>query len=377
MDFFDLKKQYQNLKSEIDAAVLEVLEGGVFIGGTVVEKFEKEAANFLGVKYAIGLNSGTDALFLALKALGIGAGDEVITTVFTFFATAEAIVAVGAKPVFVDIGAKTFNIDTDQIEAAITKKTKAIIPVHLFGQMADMAAIRKIAQKYNLKIVEDCAQAMGATQIIDGKEVKAGNVGDTGCFSFFPTKNLGAYGDGGMAVTNDDQIAAKIRSLRVHGSSPGNKYKNLKIGVNSRLDVIQAAILSVKIKYLDQWNSSRAAIAKRYDEAFEGVGDVVVPFVAPNNCHIYHQYTIRTAKRDQLAQFLKSVQIPTMIYFPFPMHLEPALEYLGYKKSDFPKAEITAQEIISLPIYPEISQDDQEFVIRKIKNFFGSQLITS
>jgi len=372
MDFFDLKKQYQNLKSEIDAAVLEVLEGGVFIGGTVVEKFEKEAANFLGVKYAIGLNSGTDALFLALKALGIGAGDEVITTVFTFFATAEAIVAVGAKPVFVDIGAKTFNIDTDQIEAAITKKTKAIIPVHLFGQMADMAAIRKIAQKYNLKIVEDCAQAMGATQIIDGKEVKAGNVGDTGCFSFFPTKNLGAYGDGGMAVTNDDQIAAKIRSLKVHGSSPENKYKNLEIGVNSRLDVIQAAILSVKIKYLDQWNSSRAAIAKRYDEAFEGVGDVVVPFVAPNNCHIYHQYTIRTAKRDQLAQFLKNVQIPTMIYFPFPMHLEPALDYLGYKKRDFPAVEKIAEEVVSLPIYPEFLKIHQRRVIGLIKKFYRS-----
>jgi dTDP-4-amino-4,6-dideoxygalactose transaminase len=370
MEFFDLKKQYQDLKSEIDTAVLKVLEGGVFIGGPAVEKFEKEVADFLGVRHAIGLNSGTDALYLSLKALGIGAGDEVITTAFTFFATAEAVAAAGAKPVLVDIEPVTFNIDVNQIEAAITEKTKAIIPVHLFGQMADMAPIKKIAQKYNLKIIEDCAQAIGATQIIDGKEAKAGNVGDIGCFSFFPTKNLGAYGDGGIVATDDDGIAAKIGMLKVHGSSPENKYKNLEIGVNSRLDAIQAAILSVKIKYLDQWNDQRAAIAKRYDEAFEGVGDIVAPFAAPNNRHIYHQYTIRTAKRDQLAQFLKNVEIPTMIYFPFPMHLEPALEYLDYKMGDFIKAECASQEVVSLPIYPELSSKEQTAIIAATKKFY-------
>ena len=373
MEFFDLKKQYQNLKSGIDAAILEVLEGGVFIGGLAVEKFEKEVADFLGVKHAVTLNSGTDALYLSLRALGIGAGDEVITTAFTFFATAEAIAATGAKPVFVDINPDTFNIDVNQIEAAITGKTKAIIPVHLFGQMADMAPIKKIAQKHNLKIIEDCAQAIGATQIIDGKEVKAGNVGDTGCFSFFPTKNLGAYGDGGMATTNDDEIAAKIRMLKVHGSSPENKYKNLEIGVNSRLDAIQAAILSVKIKYLDQWNDQRAAIAKRYDEAFEGVGDIVAPFAAPNNRHIYHQYTIRTAKRNQLAQFLKNAKIPTMIYFPFPMHLEPALEYLNYKTGDFPEAERASREVVSLPIYPELDTGNIEVVCFEVGKFFAGK----
>ena len=370
MEFFDLKKQYQNLKSGIDAAILEVLEGGVFIGGLAVEKFEKEVADFLGVKHAVTLNSGTDALYLSLRALGIGAGDEVITTVFTFFATAEAIAATGAKPVFVDINPDTFNIDVNQIEAAITGKTKAIIPVHLFGQMADMAPIKKIAQKYNLKIIEDCAQAIGATQIIDGKEVKAGNVGDTGCFSFFPTKNLGAYGDGGMATTNDDEIAAKIRMLKVHGSSPENKYKNLEIGVNSRLDAIQAAILSVKIKYLDQWNDQRAEIAARYNKELGSVGGIVTPFVAPGNNHIYHQYTIKTTNRDNLAQFLTQKNIPTMIYYSIPLHLQSAFNFLNYKIGDFSVMETTSKEILSLPIYPEFTKKDQDYIIQKIKEFY-------
>jgi len=370
MEFFDLKKQYQNLKSGIDAAILEVLEGGVFIGGLAVEKFEKEVADFLGVKHAVTLNSGTDALYLSLRALGIGAGDEVITTAFTFFATAEAIAATGAKPVFVDINPDTFNIDVNQIEAAITGKTKAIIPVHLFGQMADMAPIKKIAQKYNLKIIEDCAQAIGATQIIDGKEVKAGNVGDTGCFSFFPTKNLGAYGDGGMATTNDDEIAAKIRMLKVHGSSPENKYKNLEIGVNSRLDAIQAAILSVKIKYLDQWNDQRAEIAARYNKELGSVGGIVTPFVAPGNNHIYHQYTIKTTNRDNLAQFLTQKNIPTMIYYSIPLHLQSAFNFLNYKIGDFSVMETTSKEILSLPIYPEFTKKDQDYIIQKIKEFY-------
>lgn len=379
MEFFDLKKQYQNLKPEIDAAVLEVLERGVFIGGPAVEKFEQEAADFLGAKHAIGLNSGTDALYLSLKALGIGAGDEVITTAFTFFATAEAIAAAGAKPVFVDIDPKTFNLDPASLLVKLDSlsklgklsRMKAVIPVHLFGQMADMAPIKEVARKYNLKIIEDCAQAMGATQIIDGKEVKAGNVGDAGCFSFFPTKNLGAYGDGGMVATDNDEIAAKIRSLRAHGSSPENKYKNLEIGVNSRLDAIQAAILSVKIKYLDQWNDRRAEIANRYDEGLSGIADIITPFAAPNNRHVYHQYTIRTAKRDQLAQFLKNAQIPTMIYFPFPMHLEPAFKYLGCKAGDFPASERAAREVLSLPIYPEFEREKQAAVIGAIKEFYA------
>jgi len=382
MEFFDLKKQYQNLKSEIDAAVLRVLEGGVFIGGEEVEKFEKEAADFLGTKHAIGLNSGTDALFLALKSLEIGAGDEVITTPFTFFATAEAVAAAGAKPVFVDIDPKTYNIDVSKIEAAITSRTKVILPVHLFGQMADMAQIKEIAQKYNLKIIEDCAQAIGATQVIHNSKTKAGlpaealakagTIGDVGCFSFFPTKNLGAYGDGGMATTNNDEIATRFRMLKTHGSSPENKYKNFVIGVNSRLDAIQAAILNVKIKYLDKWNSQRAAIAGRYDAGLKGIGDTTVPFVAPQNNHIYHQYTIRTAKRDQMAQALKLAGIPTMVYYSISLHLQPALEYLGYKAGDLPEAERASREVLSLPIYPELGQAEQDKVIKAIKDFYGT-----
>lgn len=370
MEFFDLKVQYSQLKEEIDNAVLKALENGVFIGGSRVEEFETKAAEFLGVKHIVTVNSGTDALYLSLKAMGIGSGDEVITTTLTFFATAEAIAAIGAKPVFVDIDPKTFNIDSSKIEAAITKNTKAIMPVHLFGQMADMKAVIDIAQKNNLKIIEDCAQAIGATQMVNGKEVKAGTVGDTGCFSFFPTKNLGAYGDGGMIATSDDNIAAKARSLKVHGSSPENKYKNLAIGVNSRLDAIQAAILSVKIKYLDQWNKKRAEIANRYDNGLNGVGDIATPSVAAGNTHIYHQYTIRTAKRDELVWSLKDAGIPTMIYFPIPMHLQCALEYLGYKSGDFPAVEKAVKEVVSLPIYPEFNSDCQDAVIAAVKNNF-------
>ncbi len=370
MQFFDLKAQYQTIEAEINAAVLNVLKEGVFIGGEVVGEFEKKVAEFVGVKHAITLNSGTDALYLSLKALNIGAGDEVITTPFTFFATAEAIAAIGAKPVFVDIDPATFNIDVSKIKTAITKNTKAIMPVHIFGQMADMVAIKKIAQEHDLKIIEDCAQSIGAEQEIDGKKIKSGSIGDTGCFSFFPTKNLGVYGDGGMVTTNDDGIAARLRMLKTHGSSPEDKYKNLIIGVNSRLDTIQAAILNVKIKYLDNWNRQRAHIAGYYNEQLKGVGNIATPFVAPQNNHIYHQYTIRTSKRDQMAQALKLAGIPTMVYYSIPLQLQPALEYLGYKAGDFPEAERASHEVLSLPIYPELRQGDQDEVIKAIKDFY-------
>ena len=382
MEFFDLKRQHQNLKVEIDAAVLNVLESGVFIGGPAVENFEKEAADFLGVKHAIGLNSGTDALVLALKALDIGAGDEVITSPFTFFATAEAIVAVGAKPVFVDIDPRTFNIDADKIESAITKNTKAIMPVHLFGQMADMPAILAIAQKHDLKIIEDCAQAIGAKISVKREaksekekrenEIKfAGTMGDAGCFSFFPTKNLGACGDGGMVATDNDEVAAKIKMIKSHGSSPEDKYKNLAIGVNSRLDAIQAAILSVKIKYLDQWNSQRAANAAIYNKELAGAGDIQTPPVAPKNNHVYHQYTIRTSRRDDLAKYLKSQGIPTMVYYPIPLHLQPALAHLGHKPGDLPESERVSTQVLSLPIYPELLLSDIDAIINGIKKFYA------
>jgi dTDP-4-amino-4,6-dideoxygalactose transaminase len=373
MEFFDLKKQYQNLKPEIDASIRRVMESGVFIGGREVEELEKKIAGLLGVRYAVSLNSGTDALFLSLKALGIGAGDEVITTPFTFFATAETIAAVGAKPVFVDIDPATFNVDAAKIETAITKKTKAIMPVHLFGQMADMAAIVKIAKDRNLKIIEDCAQAIGATQKINGKIANAGTSGNVGCFSFFPTKNLGACGDGGMVITNNEDLAREIKLLRSHGSSPEDKYRNLKLGVNSRLDAIQAAILGVKINYLEKWNKERAALADNYNNGLAGVGDVITPLVAAGNVHVYHQYTIRTTKRDALRESLKTAGIPSMIYYALPLHLQPAFEYLGHKAGDFPVCEQAAREVVSLPIYPELAVSDQELIIKAAKKFYANK----
>lgn len=369
MQFLDLNAQYKSIKKEIDSAIKRVLDGGVFIGGQEVEKLEEEIAKFCGVKYAIGVNSGTDALFLSLKALGIGRGDEVITTPFTFIATAEIIANLGAKPVFVDIEPKTFNIDVSKIKKAITKKTKAIIPVHLFGQMADMSEIMRIAKKYKLYVIEDAAQAIGA----EYKGRKAGTMGDFGCFSFFPSKNLGAYGDGGMVITNNKKLAEKIRLLRNHGSSSKEKYLNLILGTNSRLDAIQAAILRVKLKYLKKWNEKRLKIAKYYNRNLKGVEDIRIPEILPNRIHIFHQYTIRTKYRDQLKKFLEKNKIPTMIYYPLPLHLQPAFKYWGYKKGDFPKAEKISKEVLSLPIYPELKKEEQNFIIKKIKEFYEKE----
>jgi len=383
IEFLDLKKQYKSIKKEVDLAIKRVLESGRFIGGEEVEEFEKEIAKFCGVKYAVSVNSGTDALFLSLKALGIGPGDEVITTPFTFIATAEVIAACGAKPIFVDINPKTFNIDPEKITYKLSKlsklKVKAILPVHLFGQMADMPEIMRIARKYKLKVIEDAAQAIGAeinlksqNSKLKTKVMKAGSIGDCGCFSFFPSKNLGAYGDGGMVITNNKKLADKIRLLKNHGSSPKNKYKNLILGINSRLDAIQAAILRVKLKYLSKWNKKRREKADYYSKNLKGVGDIVTPFIVPNQTHIFHQYTIRTRKRNELASYLKKQGIPTMIYYPLPLHLQPAFKYLGYKKGDFPESEKAAKEVLSLPIYPELKKEEQDYIIQKIKEFFKS-----
>lgn len=366
MEFVDLKKQYKAIKKAIDTAIKRVLNSSNFILGREIEEFEKEIAKFSGVKYAIGVNSGTDALFLSLKALGIGPRDEVITTPFTFISTAEVIANLGAKPVFVDIEPKTFNIDPEKIEEKISKKTRAIIPVHLFGQMADMNEIMKIAKKYKLKVIEDAAQAIGATY----KGKKADSVGDIGCISFFPTKNLGAYGDGGMVVTNNRKLADKIRLLRNHGSSPKEKYLNLVLGTNSRLDALQAAILRVKLKYLSKWNKERAKKAEFYSQKLKKIRDIVTPFIAPERTHIFHQYTIRTKERNELIAYLKNQGILTMIYYPLPLHLQPAFKYLGYKEGDFPETEKAAKEVLSLPIYPELLRNDQKFIIKKIKTFF-------
>ncbi len=365
--FLNLTQQYKLIKKEIDSAIKRVFNSGVFIGGKEVEDFEKRIAQFCGIKYAISLNSGTDALFLSLKVLDIGKGDEVITTPFTFIATAEVIVSCDAKPVFVDIDPKNFNINPSKIEKKITKKTKAIIPVHLFGQMADMDEIIRIAKKYKIYVIEDAAQAIGARY----KGKKAGSIGDIGCFSFFPTKNLGAYGDGGMILTNNKKITEKIRLLKNHGSSYKEKYLNLIPGINSRLDSIQAAILRVKLKYLEKWSRKRQEIARYYNQELRGVGDITIPEVSPDRNHIFHQYTIRTQYRDKLKNYLRKKGITVMIYYPLLLHLQPAFKYLGYKKGDLPKSEKTAREVLSVPIYPEITRKEQNYTIRIIKEFYS------
>lgn len=390
MQFLDLKSQYKSIKKEVDSAIKRVLDSSVFIGGPEVEAFEKEVAEFSGTKYAVSVNSGTDALFLSLKALGIGPGDEVITTPFTFIATAEVIANCGASPVFVDIDPKTFNINPDLVIKYLStlrtkKRPKAIIPVHLFGQMAEMEKIMKIARQYKLKVVEDAAQAIGAEiQLATNslkqttkKRKKAGSIGDLGCFSFFPSKNLGAMGDGGMIVTNNKKLAEKIRLLKNHGSSPKEKYINLILGVNSRLDAIQAAILRTKLKHLENWSKARAEKAEYYSKYLStyALTHLRTPIVASGHTHIFHQYTIKVDKqvRNKLVSYLKEQGIPTMIYYPLPLHLQPAFKYLGYKKGDFPEAEKAAKEVLSLPIYPELKKKDQDYIIGKIKEFFKQQ----
>ena len=379
ISFLDLKLQYKSIKKEIEKSIQVVLDKGIFIGGEEVSNFEKEFAKFCGVKYAISVNSGTDALFLSLKALGIGQGDEVITTPFTFIATAEAIANCGAKPVFVDIEPKTFNIDPVKIEEYLTKKTllrqgfggqaKVIMPVHIFGQMADMNEIKKIAKKHNLFVVEDACQAVGAEY--NGK--KAGLMGDVGCFSFFPSKNLGAMGDGGAIITNNKKLNDKIRLLKNHGSDHKDKYKNLVLGYNSRLDSVQASLLRVKLKYLDNWNKARIKIANYYSENLKEIKEIEAPGIENIKSHVFHQYTIRVKLREKLKKFLEKQGIPTMIYYPLPLHLQPALKYLGYKKGDFPEAEKATKGVLSLPIYPELSKENQDFIIEKIKEFYKKQ----
>ncbi len=365
ISFLNLKAQHNSIKNEINSAIKRVLEGGDFIGGVEVDKFEKEFSNFCGVKYSASVNSGTDAIFLSLKALGVGDGDEVITTPFTFIATAEAIANCDAKPVFVDIEPNTFNIDASKIEKAITKKTKVILPVHIFGQIAGMAEIMKIAKKHNLFVIEDACQAVGA----EYKGKKAGTVGDLGCFSFFPSKNLGAMGDGGMITTNNKKLNNKIRLLKNHGSSPENKYKNIILGTNSRLDELQAGILRVKLKHLNRWIEGRRKVAGYYSQNLKEIGEIMLPVVEDKKNHIFHQYTVRVENRNKLKKYLFSNGVPTAIYYPLPLHLQPALKYLGYKMGDFPETEKAVKEVLSLPIYPELPKKNQDFVISKIKEF--------
>lgn len=357
----DLKYEIDEIWEDLNKAIQGVLRSGTFIMGPGVLAFEQEVADFLGVKHAISVNSGTDALVLGLKAAGIGPGDEVITTSFTFFATAEAISQVRAKPVFIDIDPKTMNMDPAQIEQALTPNTKAIIPVHLFGQAADMGPILDISSRHGLKVIEDVAQAFGGSY----QGTRLGTMGDIGCFSFFPSKNLGAYGDGGMLTTNSDEIAEIVRMLRVHGSR--KKYYNELIGYNSRLDEMQAAILRVKLPHLDRWNNMRREAAGRYNELLENVSGITTPFKATYADHVYHQYTIRIldGKRDHVQQVLKDQGIGTMIYYPTPVHKLPVYAHLGFR---LPITSSAADEVISLPIWPQMKLDMQETIVESLRN---------
>jgi len=363
----DLKRQYTMLSNEIKEAITEVLQSGQYILGPKVSEFEKRCSEYLNVKHCIGVGNGTDALVIALESLGIGNGDEVITTPFTFFATAEAIVRVGAKPVFVDIDPPSYNINPEEIEKKITPKTKAIIPVHIFGQVCNMDRILEIAKKYNLYVIEDACQAFGAEY--NGK--KAGTIGDVGCFSFFPTKNLGGFGDGGLIVTNDDKVAERARMLRQHGSK--KKYYNELIGFNSRLDEIQAAILLVKLKYIDDWNKRRYQIAQRYDQGLK-LNGLLTPAKTNNyeRGHIYHLYVLQHEKRDELIEYLSQKGIATGIYYPVPLHLTKALQFLGYKEGDFKVAEEVSKKSFAIPMFPELTDEEIEFIISSINEFGGN-----
>jgi dTDP-4-amino-4,6-dideoxygalactose transaminase len=362
----DLSEQYLSLRDEMLQVLDEVMKSSRFILGENVKKLEQDVAAYSRVKHGIGVANGSDALHISLQACGVKEGDEVITTPFTFFATAGAIARCGAKPVFVDIDLDTYNIDPKQIEEKITDRTKAIIPVHLYGQAVDMDPIIEIAKKYNLYIIEDAAQAIGA----EYKGRRTGELGDAACYSFFPTKNLGAYGDAGMIVTNDDELAEKMRVIRVHGSKP--KYYHHVLGYNSRLDEMQAAILNVKFPHLDEWSEKRRAIARRYTHLLnEKLGDKVVTPVEAEECyHVFHQYTIRVEKRDELQQFLKENGVATMIYYPLALHMQPVFADLGYKEGDFPNAEKAAKEAISLPMFPELKEEQQDYVAEMIAKFF-------
>jgi dTDP-4-amino-4,6-dideoxygalactose transaminase len=372
---FDIKQQYATIQAEVSNAVLEVLSSGRYIGGPAVEGFEQKFAAYDAVSECVACNSGTDALYLALRALGIGTGDEVITTPFTFFATTEVISAVGATPVFVDIDATTFNLDVTQIAAAITPKTKALIPVHLFGVPVDMTALMTIAQSHNLAVIEDCAQATGASW----NDQKVGSIGHIGCFSFYPTKNLAGCGDGGAITTNDSEIAAKLRILREHGSKV--RYIHEEIGVNSRLDAIQAVILQIKLRYLDIWNQQRQKIAAYYYQSLSQVSGIITPQELLGGVGVWNQYTIRVSSkerngasskyRDWVRTQLQEKDVSSMLYYPRPLHLQPVYENLGYQPGQLPVSEQACHEVISLPMFPELTQEQQDKVIDALKDCFS------
>lgn len=364
----DLKEQNAALRPEIEAALGRVLDTNAFILGGEVAALEKELADYCGTKYAIGCASGSDALLLAMMAFDIGPGDEVITTPYSFFATVSAITRLGATPVFVDIDPKTFNLDVAQVEAKISPNTKAIQPVHLYGQCADMAALSEIAARHGVPVVEDAAQAIGAEE----NGVRAGAMSEIGCFSFYPSKNLGGMGDGGFMTTSDDEVAQKLLALRVHGSK--ERYFHKWVGLNSRLDGFQGAILRVKLPHLDGWSAARKAHADRYRELFENAGlneQIVLPFEREECRHIYNQFVIRVpGERDRLRAFLTENGVGTDIYYPVPLHLQECFAFLGGKPGDLPEAERAANETLALPVYPEMRNEQQDYVVETIRKYF-------
>lgn len=371
----DLKEQNETLRPEIEAALGRVLDTNAFILGGEVTELEKELAEYCGTKYAVGCASGSDALLLAMMALDVKAGDEVITTPYSFFATVSAITRLGAVPIFVDIDPQTYNLDVSQIEARITERTKAIQPVHLYGQCADMIALREISRKHNIPLVEDAAQAIGAEE----NGVRAGAMSEVGCFSFYPSKNLGGMGDGGFMTTNDNKLAEKLFALRVHGSR--ERYYHKWVGLNSRLDGFQGAVLRVKLPHLDKWSDKRKANAEHYRELFIDAGlteQVVLPFERENVRHIYNQFVVRVpVRRDELRQFLTENGIGTDIYYPVSLHLQECFEYLGYKAGDMPESEKASLETLALPIFPELMPEQIEYVVGMTAQFFRSSEISA
>lgn len=367
----DLKIQNESLRGEIDEAIKRILDSNGFILGAEVQALEKELADYCQSRFAIGCASGSDALLLALMAVDVGYGDEVITTPYSFFATVSSITRLGATPVFVDIDPQTYNLDVSQIEAKITGKTKAIQPVHLYGQCAEMMDLMELSRKYNIPIVEDAAQAIGSED--DGK--RAGAMSDIGCFSFYPSKNLGAMGDAGFMTTNDERLARKLFALRVHGSV--ERYYHKYVGLNSRIDALQAAILRVKLPYLDSWSDKRKQNADNYRKLFTDAGlteDVILPYERENVRHIYNQFAVRIPrKRDELRRFLTENEIGTDVYYPVSLHLQECFAYLGFNENDFPESEKASRETLALPIYPELTGEQQEFVVAKIAEFFGGK----
>lgn len=366
----DLKSQYEKIRPEINAAIQEVIDSSAFVKGGKVSEFQQQLADYLHVKHVIPLGNGTDALQVALMALELQPGDEVITSAFTFVATVEVIALLGLKPIFVDVDADTFCLSVEAVKKSITHKTKAILPVHLFGQNADMEALLQIAQQHKLFVVEDAAQSIGATYTFnDGRVLQSGCMGDIGCTSFFPSKNLGCFGDGGAICTNNDDFAQKIRSIANHGMS--QRYYHDRVGVNSRLDSIQAAILSVKLKYLDKYTKARQMAAEYYDKAFAENKKLKIPFRSEKSTHVFHQYTLQLkgVDRKALQSYLFDKGIPSMVYYPVPLHLQKAYQYLGYKEGDLPISENLSEGVLSLPMHTELDEEQLKYITKSVLAF--------